>query len=227
MKIAIISDIHGNIDGLNAVLKDVGNVDMILCAGDLTGYYPFINEVIDKVKKNNIITIKGNHDKYLVDSRAPEDASDKVKQSVDYIKKIISSENLEYLKSLPDCFDNKIDNKRVLMYHASPWDIFEERIYPDYNHFEKFDKINVDVLILGHTHYPMVKQIDSLTLINPGSCVQPRDYNLLSYVMWDTEDNTFENRRLEWDIDEFIHKSLEKGVDLKLFKVFDRIKKLD
>lgn len=224
MKIAIISDIHGNIDGLNTVLADMGKVDMVLCAGDLTGYYPFVNEVIEMVKKNNIRTIKGNHDLYLINNTVPEDSNESVKQSVELTKKIITKENLEFLKNLPDILDLTIDNKRVLMYHASPWDKFEERIYPDYKNFNKFKDTNADVLILGHTHYPISKQIRRLTLINPGSCGQPRDYNMLSYVIWDTEKNEFKSIRLKWDIETFIEKAILSGTDTKNFEVFKREK---
>lgn len=224
MKVSIISDIHGNIIGLNTVLADMGKADMILCAGDLTGYFPFINEVIEIVRKNKIITIKGNHDKYLIEGKAPEDSNESVKKSVEFSKKIIKKENLEFIKSLPDELKISIDGKKVLIYHASPWNKFEGRIYPDYQHFEKFQDIDSDVLILGHTHYPIIKKIGCLTLINPGSCGQPRDYNMLSYIMWDTNNNQFENRRLKWDIDEFIRKAIERGIDKKLFEVFRRIK---
>lgn len=224
MKIAIISDIHGNNTGLNTVLTDIGKVDIILCAGDLTGYYPFVNEVIETVKKNKIISIKGNHDKYLIDGKAPENANEKVKKSLEFTKKNISAGNLEYLRLLPDYIETEIENKKILMYHASPWDLFEERIYPDYDNFENFNEINTDVLILGHTHYPIIKQIGSLTLINPGSCGQPRDNDMLSYVMWDTEKDNFENRRLKWDIEGFKIKAMKKGTDIHLFNIFDRIK---
>ena len=90
MKIAIISDIHGNIHGLKTVLSDLPKVDKIICAGDITGYYPFINEVIDELKKNNVLSVRGNHDQYLIQGSAPQNVSPTVKASVDFTKKIIS-----------------------------------------------------------------------------------------------------------------------------------------
>lgn len=224
MKIAIISDIHANIFGLRAVLADLPKVDKILCAGDITGYYPFVNEVIEELNANNIISIRGNHDQYLINGKAPDDSTATIKDSAKTMKKLISLENLKFIKSLPEFLDIRIDNKRAMVFHGSPWNHLEERIYPDYPNFDKFSKINADVVILGHTHYPFIKQIGDLTVVNPGSCGQPRDYNLISYTLWNTEDNTFDNRRLSWDMEEFIKEALKEGTDPKLFEVFKRTK---
>ena len=225
MKIAIISDVHGNIHGLKAVLSDLPKVDKILCAGDITGYYPFVNEVIEELKVNNIVSVRGNHDQYLVEGKAPEAASDVIKYSVKRMKLLISHENLEFIKSLPESIDVVIDDKRVMMFHGSPWNFLEERIYPDYPNFKRFSEIESDVVILGHTHYPFVKKIGSLTVVNPGSCGQPRDYNLLSYILWDTKKNKFKNKRISWDIEKFKKEASLRGTDEKLFKVFNRVKK--
>lgn len=225
MKIEILSDIHGNIDGLNAVLEDAGKVDEIICAGDLTGYYPFVNEVIETVKKKKIRTIRGNHDWYLVSGKYPESTNEGVRASVEAMNGYISPENLAYLGTLPESLELDIDGIRVLVYHGSPWDSMEGRVYPDFPDFEKFNEIKADVVILGQTHHPITRQIGDLTLINPGSCGQPRDYNELSYTLWDTEKNTFETRRIKWDIQGFIEKARAQGTPEEYFKIFERVKK--
>lgn len=225
MKIAIISDIHANIYGLKTVLADFPKIDKILCAGDITGYYPFVNEVIDELKKRRVLAVRGNHDQYLLDGKAPKDKNDDVKNSVQRMKKIISEENLDYVKSLPELLNLGINNKKVLIVHGSPWDQLEERIYPDYPNFSKFSEVDADVIILGHTHYPMIKKINNKIVVNPGSCGQPRDYNLLSYVLWNTENNTFENKRISWDIEKFKKEARLRGTNEKLFEVFNRVRK--
>lgn len=223
MKIAIISDIHANIYGLKAVLNDGGNFDKIICAGDVTGYYPFVNEVIDELKKNNAFVVRGNHDQYLTQGFAPESANPSVKKSADFTKKIISEDNLTYLKKLPIKLELLIGGKKVFVCHGSPWNLLEERIYPDYSDFKRFLDLDTDIVVLGHTHYPFIKKIGKKIVVNSGSCGQPRDFNLLSYAIWDTEKNDFEIKRVEWNIDEFKKGALKKGTDPKLFKVFDRI----
>lgn len=224
MKIAFISDIHANNLGLKTVLNAIGVVDNIYCMGDITGYYPFPNEVIKELQNRNIICVKGNHDEYLLDGVAPDSENDFVKASVQFTKKIISQESLDFLKELPEKIETVIDGKKVLICHGSPWDNLEERIYPDFTEFEKFESVEQDLVILGHTHYPMVVEIGGKRVINPGSCGQPRDYNLLSYAIWDTKTDEFEIKRVEWDIEKFKREALERGTDPKLFEVFDRVK---
>lgn len=222
MKIAFISDIHGNYEGLITVLKQIGRIDRIICAGDITGYYPFANEVTEKIKKSNILSVRGNHDQYLLDGKAPKSASRKVKESIEFTKKIISKRSLKFLEKLPNRLMFEIKGKKVLVCHGSPWDHLEERIYPDYAHFERFESVDADIIVLGHTHYPLVKKVGRKTIINPGSCGQPRDYNLLSYAIWDTDKNSFEIKRAEWDIAKFKKEAGKKGTDSKLFEVFNR-----
>ncbi len=222
MKIGIISDIHGNSQGLKKVLSEMKQCDKVLCAGDITGYYPFINESIGLLKKNKVISVLGNHDQYLLYGQAPKNANRKVKKSVRLMKKIASNESLNYLKSLPIDLNLLIGKKKILMCHGSPWNFLEERIYPDFQHFEKFRKVPFDIIILGHTHYPMVRKVGRKIVLNPGSCGQPRDYNFLSYAIWDTDNNTFENKRLKWNIKGFIEEAKSKGANEKLFEVFNR-----
>ncbi len=225
MKIEILSDIHGNIDGLNAVLKDAGEVDEIICAGDLTGYYPFVNEVIDTIRVKGVKTIIGNHDFYLLSGTYPESTNPSVRESVESMKGFISPENLAYLGTLPQSLELEIDGKKVLVFHGSPWDSMEGRVYPDFPDFDKFKTVDADVVILGQTHHPITRQLGDVMLINPGSCGQPRDYNQLSYTLWDTTANTFDNRRIGWDIPGFIDRAQKKGIRPEYFEVFNLTKK--
>lgn len=225
MKITIISDIHANIFGLKTVFSSLPQVDKILCAGDITGYYPFVNEVINELKDRDVICVKGNHDQYLINGKAPDNSKDTISKSVERMKDLITPDNLEFIKSLPNLIEMEIDGRKVFMCHGSPWDNLEERIYPDYSDFDKFNSILSNVIILGHTHYPMIKNVGDKIVLNPGSCGQPRDYNLLSYIIWDTESNNFTNHRLEWDIKEFEEEAMKRGVEDDLFEVFKRVKK--
>lgn len=224
MKLLIISDIHGNDIGLKAVLDHARHVDKILCAGDITGYYPFVNEVIDLIKKKNIIAIKGNHDKYLLDGFAPVYANKLVKESVERMKKIVTRENIEFISSLSNPSELSIGGKSVFVCHGSPWNLYEEYVYPDYKDFYKFASLPYDVIIYGHTHRSVIKKIGKVTVVNPGSCGQPRDYNLLSYTIWDTNTNVFKNVRIEWDMEGFIQKAKSVGTPQDVLRVFERQK---
>jgi len=222
MRIVFISDVHANHIGLRTVLKNIGQVDKIFCAGDITGYFPFPNEVIKLLKEYNVICVKGNHDKYLLDGRAPQDANQHVKDSVKFTKKIISDESLDFLKNLPEKIELTIDDKKVFICHGSPWNLLEERIYPDYPNFERFEQVPADLVVLGHTHYPFIKKVGDKTIINPGSCGQPRDYNKLSYALWNLHNNEFKIERIDWDIDQFKKEAQNNGTNPELFGVFNR-----
>jgi putative phosphoesterase len=173
MRIGLISDIHANVSALRAVLDALGEVDAILCAGDLTGYNEFPNEVIEEIQSRGVQTIAGNHDVYLWAPPASPNAI--LKRSIDFTRGVITPANLQFLTGLPCQRMFNFDGVRVAMYHGSPWDPQEEYIYPDYRTWERFAQIDADIVVLGHTHRPILRQIGALTVVNPGSVGQPRD----------------------------------------------------
>ena len=222
MKIGLISDIHSNVYGLRSVLKKLKNTDIILCAGDLTGYYTFANEVFDEIEKNKIQWIKGNFDDFLFKSTNNQIIQD----SVDYTKKVIKPENLKKLKNAPTDMTLVLDGIRFKVYHGSPWG--EESVYPDYKNFAKFNKVNADVIILGHTHYPMEKRIGDKIIINPGSCGQPRDYeSKASCAIFDTKTRKTKFYRLSYNRRKIISAIKLYGFDQKLIDILKRKKPFD
>jgi len=223
MKIGLISDIHANIYALRSVLKKLEGVDFILCAGDITGYYPFVNEVFEELEKYSVVFIKGNHDVHL--------CGDKIKylnqielKSFEYTKNHITNINLDKLKNTPIQLELSIDGLKIVMFHGSPWDKLEEYVYPDYPDFEKFEKVDADVIILGHTHYPMIKQIGGKLIINPGSCGQPRDYDpRASFAVFDTLTKNVVIERVKYDVERVCEVVKELSFDNKLIEILKRI----
>src|SRR6056297_2278159 len=111
MKIAVFSDIHGNIEALQKVMEDIkrAEVDKIYCLGDLVGYGPYPNEVIELIKENEIETVMGNYDEGV--GFDLEDCGcaykTKVKQklgdrSLTWTQKEVTDENKEFLKALKE-----------------------------------------------------------------------------------------------------------------------------
>jgi len=218
MKIGLISDIHSNVYGLRSVLKKLKNTDIILCAGDLTGYYTFVNEIFDEVEENNIRWIKGNFDDFLF-KNTPKNQI--IQDSVDYTKKVIKPENLKKLKNAPTDMTLVLDGIRFKVYHESPWG--QEYIYPDFDHFDKFEKVNADVIILGHTHYPMEKLIGDKVIINPGSCGQPRDFEpKVSCAIFDTKTRKTKFYRLNYDRKKVIDQVKLLGLSYELINILKR-----
>lgn len=224
MKIGVISDIHANIYGLRSVLPKLKGTELILCAGDITGYYPFVNEVFDELEKYNVIFVKGNHDAYLCgdlvkDSRPIEP------KSIAYTREHITDINLYKLKNMPIEQDLEFNSVRIAMFHGSPWDKLEEYIYPDFPDFDRFQEVDADVIILGHTHYPMIKQIGERLVINPGSCGQPRDYNpKASLAVLDTLTRKVRIERVPYDVEKVCEAVRKLGFDSKLIDILKRTK---
>jgi len=222
MKIGLISDIHANIYALRSVLKRLKGMDLILCAGDITGYYPFVNEVFEELESYNVVFTKGNHDAHLCGDKIKDLRPIELK-SFEYTKNHITNINLDKLRNAPLQLQVSIDGFKVVMFHASPWDKLEEYIYPDYPDFEKFKEVDADVIILGHTHYPMIKQIGRKLIINPGSCGQPRDYDpRASFAVFDTLAKNAVIERVKYDVEGVCEAIKELSFDNKLIETLKR-----
>lgn len=202
MNIGFIADVHANVYGLIACLNDLfrRKAELILCAGDIVGYYPLVNEAISLLRMRNVITILGNHDVNLLENKGltttlyPEYA-------IDWADRVISLENRSFLRTCPEHYCAEIDGITLAMFHGSPWFI-DEYIYPDYKDFARFAGLREKIVVLGHTHYPMLKTIPTGPLVvNPGSCGQPRDgIPLASYALLDTVAATVSIFRVAYDI---------------------------
>lgn len=174
MKIAVISDIHGNAVALRAVMRKIKTLghDKVYCLGDFVGYYPEINEAIDLVRTKKILAVSGNHDFALAnDSLLGSPDAD---WSLSWAKKVITAENLRYLSSLPKKLEIHVGSTRILLVHGSPWNPLKERIYPDAP-LGKFRKLPYEIVAMGHTHWPFITATNGKLIINPGSVGQSRD----------------------------------------------------
>lgn len=174
MKIIILSDIHANYNALKQLLNHVGDFDYMFCLGDYTGYGTEVNEVINLIKSiKNKICVLGNHDYYVIKGYTRE-VNKKVVDGINYAKNNITFENIEWLRSLPHQKEFVIARKRFLIQHGSPDNPLEEYIYPDSDKLKKFSNLNYDYIIFGHTHRPMLIELDNTILLNPGSVGQSR-----------------------------------------------------
>ncbi|MCL0102285.1 metallophosphatase family protein, partial [Dehalococcoidia bacterium] len=152
MKIGIISDIHCDIGALKQALEHMGTVDHLFCAGDLVLQYRFSNEVIDLMRQMRIPTISGNHDLSVLSSAG---AALRASGSA-------SAENLDYLSQLPQHISCKIDGKHIVVMHTSKLD--PSNHLPEYEPSDANVNIDqqADVLIVGHTHWPVISQVGKI-----------------------------------------------------------------
>lgn len=171
MKIAFISDIHSNLHALDIVLDDISkkNIDKIICLGDILVKYLYPKEVINLIKDNCNIVIKGNCDELVAKNEIYK-----------FARNEIGIDGIEYLYNLPVTYQLKINNILLNLYHSNPNDLDSiynplyldnrpskyKRIIKDYN--ELFINKEPQVVIVGHTHqdYISIVKNNKLELIN-------------------------------------------------------------
>ncbi|OIO24892.1 hypothetical protein AUJ65_00185 [Candidatus Micrarchaeota archaeon CG1_02_51_15] len=173
MKIALISDIHGNYPALEAVLESQAfrSVKTAYCLGDLVGYYPYPEECVKRIMKEGIPCVMGNHDYSLVVGK-PCQKNQVGLKSFELTRKLVSKEVVQFLSKLPKKMELKINEKSFLLVHGSPTDLLNGYVNPE-------DEVSIpegfDGLAMGHTHKPFVKKKGGGLIINPGSVGQPRN----------------------------------------------------
>ncbi len=206
MKIGLISDVHSNTPALDAVLDELEekNVDKVLCAGDLVGYYTRPNEVVEEIRDREIPAVKGNHDEGV--SGGSFRFNPKARKALEYSREKLSEKNREFLKQLPERKRFELGGLDVFMAHGSPRRPVSEYVMPrdaDESLLDFFDD-NPDVMVLGHTHKAFDREVNGTLFVNPGSVGKPRDGDPRpSYAVLDTEDVSVEHFRTGYDCDGF------------------------
>jgi len=215
MKLAILSDLHGNILATEAVLAaiEAESPDAIYCLGDLVGYGPRPNETIALIRDRTISTIVGNYDDGVGFDRddcgcayKDEGERDRGQQSLMWTRSVTTDENKAYLRTLPFDLRFAAACRRVRLVHGSPRKIneylFEDR---DERSLERIaQSAEADVLVFGHTHRPWHRVIAGVDMINAGSVGKPKDgdpracWTLISVEPG--QPISVEFRRVEYDI---------------------------
>ncbi len=185
-RIAIFSDLHGNVAAGEAVLAaiDAERPDAVYCLGDLVGYGAFPDETAELIASRGIPTIMGNYDDGVGFDRddcgcAYKDADEKARgqQSLLWTRAVTTDANKAFLRALPPEIRFEADGIRVRLVHGSPRRmneyLFEDR---DPRTLERVAAgADCDVLLFGHTHKPWVREIGGVLFINDGSVGKPKD----------------------------------------------------
>lgn len=180
MKIGLVADVHCNVEGLRLALGLMGPVDELICAGDAVYQFRFSNEVVALLKEHSARYILGNHERVLLGSWGEGARS----------RSDVRTDLVEYMAAQPYQFATKVDGRRLVVVHGSPFDPHDEYLYPNSPNLKKLDQIEADIVVLGHTHYHMAEQVGSTLIVNPGSAGESRDHRngfRLSCAVLDTK----------------------------------------
>ncbi len=213
----VFSDVHANVEALDAIYQELTErqVEKFVCLGDIVGYGPNPNEVVQMIKDKCDICILGNHDNVALQREAHEHFNPLAQYVIHWTQEVLNDSSIEYLKERPYL----IRDNGVYFVHASPKspsDWFYVNSLDD--SVEALDFCPDDICFIGHTHCPgfVVKESNESysvldknyfqlkegqkILINVGSVGQPRDKNpQTSACIYNSETQEFELIRINYD----------------------------
>jgi predicted phosphodiesterase len=217
----VISDLHSNQEALRAVLESArGEYDRIVCCGDLAGYGPDPNSVIDWARANLYASIRGNHDRACAGTESLEWFNDIARVASEWTRTQLTQANIEYLRALPSG-PFTVENFQLI--HGSPVDE-DEYLISVSDARNVFAYMETNIAFFGHTHlqggyawlngqYQVIWRMeffenelwhrldpDGAYLINPGSVGQPRDGDgRAAFALFETESRELVYRRVPYD----------------------------
>ncbi|MEG0024773.1 MAG: metallophosphoesterase family protein [Akkermansia sp.] len=232
-KIAIISDIHANLEALQAVLVDIKTMDcdQIACLGDIVGYNANPAECLDTIRNLNCPVVKGNHDEEAAGTSNPVGMNPAAYSALMWTREALSDEQKDWLRHLR------------MVRNVAPFTIVHSTLdQPGLWHYiiNKFDATSnfnfqfTNLCFHGHTHVPKIFVYENMGVqeyqatdftpesgkkyfINVGSVGQPRDNDWrASYCIYDTQQQVISFRRVEYDIKTTQQKILNAGLPIML-----------
>jgi predicted phosphodiesterase len=230
MRVAVVSDIHGNLHALRAVLDAVAGeeVDALWCLGDLVGYGPRPNECCEEVERAAALCLVGNHDLGVLGRIPLEEFTDDAAAAARWSRSVLGAEArgfLERLQSLASTED-------VELFHASPRDPVWEYVLSDEAALAAFQLTSAPIVLVGHSHVSLAFVLENGALdgaavpggaeidlasgrfiLNPGSVGQPRDGDpRAAYLVLDLDAKRALHRRVVYPIERTQEEIRERGL---------------
>jgi putative phosphoesterase len=221
MRLAIVSDIHGNLTALEAVIADLkrASPDLVVHGGDLAASGNRPAEVVDRIRDLGWPGVLGNTDEMLW---APEQFDRQMKRAAKLrvlletlfhefapaTRELLGDERIQWLRALP----SELRNQDLLLMHASPGDLWQAPM-PDCEEQQllaTYSRAGAAIVVYGHIHRPYVRQVSGLVVANSGSVGMPYDGDSrASYLI--VEDGNVTIRRVEYDVEAEIKLLLNSG----------------
>jgi diadenosine tetraphosphatase ApaH/serine/threonine PP2A family protein phosphatase len=218
MRVAIVSDIHGNLHALEAVLTALEQEapDEVWCLGDLVGYGARPNECCAAIEERASVCLAGNHDLAVRGTLDLMEFSGDAGTAARWSRDVLTAESLAFLESL----ESQATRADVALFHASARDPVWEYVLSDRVAIASLEATEEPIVLVGHSHVALHVQLagdgftgalspagtevdlaDARTLLNPGSVGQPRDGDpRAAYLLLDLDARTASFRRVEYDV---------------------------
>ncbi len=232
MLIAIIADLHSNLEAVRAVFQQIDKrkPDKVLCLGDLTGYNANPNEVIDIIREREIPTVMGNHDAAVCGVETPWFFRASATRAIEWQIEQIRDDNRRWLAVCPE----EIQFSGFCLGVHGALSSRDDYIMDWLDAIRQLEYLNgrehITACFFGHSHRPSyfsekgntqptnpspIRQLhpSNRYFINPGAVGQPRDHDpRAAFGLVDTQKRTFEFCRVEYDVDTAVHKILQAGL---------------
>mgnify|MGYP000411288174 FL=1 len=232
MRLAIISDIHGNMDALEEVLADIdkSNVSATICLGDMVGYGPEPEAVIQEIRRLKITTLLGNHELSILDPKYLSWFNPLARLSIEKTIPMLSEKSLAFIANLKTF----VSQKEARFVHGFPPDSVITYLFQieEAAFCSVFESMKENLCFVGHTHKlefvsyrdgaviraPLIKGVMQLRkekkyIINVGSVGQPRDGDKTAkYAIWDETENLIQVKFIPYHIAKVTNKIIEAGL---------------
>ncbi len=232
MRDLILSDLHANLQALDAALADAATIgyDRILCLGDLVGYGADPAAVVDRMAAiDHVVFVRGNHDKVCAGLDTADGFNDVARRSIEWTRDVLTPDRLAWIAGLPQ--GPRRVNDAVEICHGAPFDE-DSYVFDAADAARALEAAGAPICLYGHTHVPAVfttadaparpdpAHADVLhlpasgsALVNVGSVGQPRDGDpRAAYGVLDLETRTVELRRVRYDVAAAQRRILEAGL---------------
>ncbi|WP_058306551.1 metallophosphoesterase family protein [Gracilibacillus massiliensis] len=213
MRIAFLSDIHGNAEALEKVIEDIKTkqVDRIVLLGDIAYRGPEPAKSIDLIRSLTTDVIKGNADQWVVrgvrEGEVPNQAIDVMQKEQQWTKNQLTEDQVAYLEELPSELSFEADGIKIHAFHATPDSLFDV-VLPNVSDNDLLGKLTqkqeADLYLYGHIHKAYQRTIEGKTIVNLGSVGLPFDgIAKASYVLVDITEGQIQTShvRLSYDIE--------------------------
>ncbi len=216
MRYLILTDIHANIDALQSIDEQF---DDLLVLGDIVDYGASPEEAVRWVREREATAISGNHDFAMATGADCRSSSNSYALSIatrSHFRSVISQESMDYMRSLPAGSIYRAEGATLHLIHATPRDPLFEYLNGDASESEWLAAVGElsdqeEWLFVGHTHWPFIRKIGRLTVVNPGSLGMPTDGDPRGCLaVW--EDGEVILKRIRYDVESAVKRLQESGL---------------